>query len=196
LPPPTPENAKLRAARAAQALGRPASAADMTLTDRCISYGVPDLFAAYMSLYRIVQTRDVVAIEMEKIHDVRIVPLDRRPPLPAAHHHYMGDARGRWEGDTLVVESANFHPAGNYMGGLLRFADGNLQLTERFTRVAEDTLRYEFTVNDPTVWSAPWAGAIYWKRAKGEIYEYACHEGNYSVRGMLSAARTDDAATH
>ena len=152
----------------------------MSLQDRCISYGVPDLFAAYMSLYRIVQSPDVVAIEMEKIHDVRIVPLDRRPALPAAHA-YMGDARGRWEGDTLVVETANFHPAGNYMGGLFRQSDANLKLTERFTLVGPDSLRYEFTVNDPTVWTAPWTAAIYWQRAKGEIYGYACHEGNYSL---------------
>ena len=194
LPPITAENAKLRAARGAAAIGRPASAADMSLQDRCISYGVPDLFAAYMSLYRIVQAPDVVAIEMEKIHDVRIVPLDGRPALSAAFRHYMGDARGRWEGDTLVVETANFHPAGNYMGGLFRQSDANLKLTERFTRVGPDTLRYEFTVNDPTVWTASWTAAIYWQRAKGEIYEYACHEGNYSLPGMLSGARADEAA--
>jgi hypothetical protein len=194
LPPITPENARLRAARLVTAGRPPASVSEMTLTDRCISYGVPDLFAAYMSLYRIVQAPDVVAIEMEKIHDVRIIPLDARPALPASFKHYMGDARGRWEGDTLVVETANFHPAGNYMGGLLRQSDGNLRLTERFTRVGPDTMRYEFTVNDPTVWTAPWTAAIYWQRAKGEIYEYACHEGNYSLRGMLSGARADEAA--
>jgi len=195
LPPITPEQAKLRAARAATTpFRRPERAADMSLQDRCISYGVPDLFAAYMSLYRIVQSPDVVAIEMEKIHDVRVIPLDGRPPLAPMFQHYLGDARGRWEGDTLVVETANFHPAGNYMGGLFRQSDANLKLTERFTRVGPDSLRYEFTVNDPTVWSAPWTAAIYWQRAKGEIYEYACHEGNYSLPGMLSGARADEAA--
>ena len=195
LPPITPEQAKLRAARAATTpFRRPERAADMSLQDRCISYGVPDLFAAYMSLYRIVQSPDVVAIEMEKIHDVRVVPLDGRPPLAPMFQHYLGDARGRWEGDTLVVETANFHPAGNYMGGLFRQSDAILKLTERFTRVGPDSLRYEFTVNDPTVWSAPWTAAIYWQRAKGEIYEYACHEGNYSLPGMLSGARADEAA--
>ena len=194
LPPITPENARLRASRATVPVERPASAADLSLQDRCISYGVPDLFAAYMSLYRIVQAPDVVAIEMEKIHDVRVVPLDSRRALPASFTHYMGDARGRWEGDTLVVETANFHPAGNYMGGLFRQSDANLKLTERFTLVGPDTLRYEFTVNDPTVWTAPWTAAIYWQRARAEIYEYACHEGNYSLRGMLSGARADEAA--
>ena len=194
LPPNTPAYTQARAARGAGPLGRPGSAADMTLTDRCISYGVPDLFAAYMSLYRIVQAPGVVAIEMEKIHDVRIVPLDGRPRLSNAHTQYMGDARGHWEGDTLVVDTANFHPAGNYLGGLVRMPDGNLSLTERFTRVANDSMRYEVTVTDPTVWTAPWTAVVYWTRAKGEIYEYACHEGNYSVRGMLSAARADERA--
>jgi hypothetical protein len=192
--PPLTERAQRRRAASFAARPRyPEGPRDLSLQDRCISYGVPDLFAAYMSLYRIVQTPETVAIEMEKIHDVRIIPVDGRPHLSPAHRHYMGDARGRWEGDTLVVETANFHPDGNNMGGLFRFADENLRLTERFTRVADDTLRYEFTVEDPTVWTAPWTAAIYWKRAEAEIYEYACHEGNYSLRGMLSAARADEA---
>ncbi|HEY6507401.1 MAG TPA: hypothetical protein VIY56_05270, partial [Vicinamibacterales bacterium] len=148
-----------------------------------------------MSLYRIVQAPDSVAIEMEKIHDVRVIPLDGRPQLSSVHRHYMGDARGRWDGDTLVVETANFHPAGNYMGGLFRQSDQNLRLTERFTRTGPDTMRYEFTVNDPTVWTSPWTGVLYWRQAKGEIYEYACHEGNYSLPGMLSGARADEAAS-
>jgi hypothetical protein len=192
LPPITADQARRRAARAAVPFGPPRSARDLSLQDRCISYGVPDLFAAYMSLYRIVQTDDTVAIEMEKIHDVRVVPLDGRPTLAGTFKRYMGEPRGRWEGDTLVVETTNFHPDGNYMGGLFRQSDENLHLTERFTRVAEDTLRYEFTVNDPTVWTTPWTAAIYWKKAKGELYEYACHEGNYSARGMLSGARADE----
>ena len=195
LPPYTPEAIKARAARVAGAVRLPASAKDLSLQDRCISYGVPDLFAAYMSLYRIVQAPDTVAIEMEKIHDVRIIPLDGRSHLSTVHRRYLGESRGRWDGDTLVVETTNFHPDGNYMGGLFRQSDQNLHLTERFTRVADDTMRYEFTVNDPTVWTAPWTAAIYWKKAKGEIYEYACHEGNYSLRGMLSGARADENAT-
>src|SRR5688572_5712198 len=198
LPPLTPEAVKMRAARAAAAAAGPrgpASAKDLSLQDRCISYGVPDLFAAYMSLYRIVQTPGTVAIEMEKIHDVRVIPLDGRAHLSTVHRRYMGESRGRWDGDTLVVETRNFHPDGNYMGGLFRQSDQTLHLTERFTRVADDTMRYEFTVNDPTVWTAPWTAAIYWKKAKGEIYEYACHERNYSLRGMLSGARADEGGT-
>jgi hypothetical protein len=194
LPPLTPQAAQSRAARAAAPPPRARSATDLTLTDRCITYGVPDLFAAYMSVYRIIQTPSDVAIQMEKIHDVRVIPLDGRPHVSPAIRQYLGDSRGRWEGDTLVVETTNFHPSGSAMGGYFRYADEHLKLTERFTRVSDDTLRYEFTVDDPTVWTRPWTAAIYWKKANGEIYEYACHEGNYSLRGMLSAVRAEEAA--
>jgi hypothetical protein len=107
---------------------------------------------------------------------------------------YLGDSRGRFEGDTLVVETTNFHASGNSMGGYFRYADENLKLTERFTRVDAETLRYEFTVEDPTVCTRPWTAAIYWKKSDGEIYEYACHEGNVSMRGMLAALRAEEAA--
>jgi hypothetical protein len=167
---------------------------DMFVTDRCISYGIPDLFAAYMSLYRITQTPGSVAIAMEKIHDVRIIPLDGRPHISPRIRHYVGDSRGRWDGDTLVVETTNFHPNGNPMGGLFRFADENLKLTERFTRTSADAMRYEFTVDDPTVWTRPWTAMVPWTQATGSIYEYACHEGNYSIANMLSAARADERA--
>ncbi len=165
---------------------------DMFVTDRCISYGIPDLFAAYMSLYRITQTPGYVAITMEKIHDARIIPLDGRPHISQRIRHYVGDPRGRWEGDTLVVETTNFHPNGNGMGGLFRVADQNLKLTERLTRTGPDTMSYEFTVDDPTVWTRPWTAMVPWTKATGNIYEYACHEGNYSIANMLSAARWDE----
>jgi hypothetical protein len=184
-------------ARAAAAAARPQFARgpeDMFVTDRCISYGIPDLFAAYMSLYRITQTPEYVAIAMEKIHDVRIIPLDGRPHISQKIRHYIGDSRGRWDGDTLIVETTNFHPNGNAMGGLFRFADQNLKLTERFTRTASDALNYEFTVDNPTVWTKPWTATVPWTKATGNIYEYACHEGNYSIANMLSAARADERA--
>jgi hypothetical protein len=187
LPPLTAQAAERRAAQAAAATQRARSAGDFSLTDRCITYGIPDLFAAYMSVYRIFQTPDDVVIQMEKIHDTRVIPLDGSAHVSPAIRHYLGDSRGRFEGATLVVETANFHPAGSAMGGYFRYADEHLRLTERFTRVADDTLRYEFTVDDPTVWTRPWTAAIYWKKSSGEIFEYACHEGNYSLRGMLSA---------
>jgi hypothetical protein len=209
LPAATAAGAKVRAAAVGR-FGRPAaSAQDMTLQDRCIHYGFPDLFAAYMSVYRIVQTPESVAIQMEKIHDARIIPLspstssgspraesrgDGRPHLPSTMRHYLGDSRGRWEGDTLVVETTNFHPNGNPMGGYLTLSDENLRLVERFRRIADDTLEYTFTVDNPTMWTKPWTATIYWQRSRGELHEYACHEGNYSLRGMLSAARADEAA--
>ena len=190
-----PMTAEAIAARAAAALGRPPfirGPEDMYVTDRCISYGVPDLFAAYMSVYRIMQSADYVAITMEKIHDVRIIPLDGRPHVSPKIRHYMGDARGHWEGDTLVVETTNFHPNGNPMGGLFRVSDQNLTLTERFTRTGTGTLAYEFTVDDPTIWTKPWTAMVPWTSANGDIYEYACHEGNYSLANMLSAARAEE----
>jgi hypothetical protein len=193
LPPPTAAGAKTRAAGAGR-FGRPADKVqDMTLQDRCIHYGFPDLFAAYMSVYRIVQSPDVVAIQMEKIHDARIIPLDGRAHASSALRQFLGDSRGRWEGDTLVVETTNFHPKGNPMGGYSVLSDENLHLIERFRRVADDTLEYTFTVDNPTMWTKPWTAVINWKRSRGELHEYACHEGNYSLRGMLSAARAEEA---
>ncbi|HET9363021.1 MAG TPA: hypothetical protein VFO58_24900 [Vicinamibacterales bacterium] len=193
LPPLTPAGAKLRAAAAGRFGRVGASAQDLSLQDRCIHYGFPDLFAAYMSVYRIVQSPEFVAIQMEKIHDARIVPLDGRPHASSALRQFLGDSRGRWEGDTLVVETTNFHPKGNPMGGYSVLSDENLRLIERFRRVADDTLEYTFTVDNPTMWTKPWTAVINWKRSRGELHEYACHEGNYSLRGMLSAARAEEA---
>ena len=192
LPAPTAAGAKARAAGARFGqVGN--SAQDMTLQDRCIHYGFPDLFAAYMAVYRIVQTPQYVAIQLEKIHDTRIIPLDGRAHLPSAMPQYLGDSRGRWDGDTLVVETTNFHPKGNPMGGYFTLSDENLRLVERFRRTADDTLEYTFTVDNPTMWTKPWTAMISWKRSRGELLEYACHEGNYSLRGMLSAARAEEA---
>jgi len=194
LPPTTAEGAKARAASVGRFGAPAASAQDMTLQDRCIHYGFPDLFAAYMSVYRIVQAPDQVAIQMEKIHDARVIPLDGRAHVSSSMHQYLGDSRGRWEGDTLVVETTNFHPNGNPMGGYNTLSDVNLRLVERFRRTAADTIEYTFTVDNPTMWTKPWTAVINWKRSRGELLEYACHEGNYSLRGMLSAARADEAA--
>lgn len=194
LPTTTAAGAKVRAASIGR-FGRPAaSAQDMTLQDRCIHYGFPDLFAGYMSVYRIVQSPEYVAIQMEKIHDARIIPLDGRAHVSSGLRNYLGDSRGRWEGDTLVVETTNFHPNGNPMGGYYTLSDEHLRLVERFRRTADDTLEYTFTVDNPTMWTKPWTAVISWKRSRGELHEYACHEGNYSLRGMLSAARADEAA--
>jgi hypothetical protein len=193
LPPMTAQATAARAAALASRVRFPTKAQDLTITDRCVSYGVPDLFAAYMSVYRIVQTPQYVAIVMEKIHDARIIPLDGRPHVGPAIRNYLGDSRGRWEGDALVVETTNFHPNGNPMGGTLNRASENLKLTERLRRSGPTALEYTFTVDDPTVWTKPWTAVIYWQQAKGEQLEYACHEGNYSLPGMLTGARADEA---
>ncbi len=193
-----PFTAAFTQARAAAAAARPRfirGPEDMFVTDRCISYGVPDLFAAYMSVYRIMQSKDEVVMVMEKIHDTRIIPIDgpsKRPHISSKIRQYLGDSRGHWDGDTLVVDTTNFHPNGNAMGGLFRFADQHLTLTERFTRSGPDSIAYEFTVDDPTVWTRPWSAMVPWTRARGQIYEYACHEGNYSLRNMLSVARYEE----
>jgi hypothetical protein len=192
LPPLTPAGVSRRSA--ARPFGAPAAAAqDMSIQDRCIHYGFPDLFAAYMSVYRIVQTPEYVAIQMEKIHDARVIPLDGRAHVSSALQQYLGDSRGRWEGDTLVVDTRNFHPNGNPMGGYSMLSDEKLHLIERFRRTADDTIEYTFTVDNPTMWTRPWTAMVHWKRSPGELHEYACHEGNYSLRGMLSAARAEEA---
>jgi hypothetical protein len=194
LPPLTPAGARRRAT-AAGAFGRVgASVQEMSLQDRCIHYGFPDLFASYMAVYRIVQSPDTIAIQMEKIHDARIIPLEGRPHVPTSMRQYMGDSRGRWDGDSLVVETTNFHPNGNPMGGYSVLSDEQLRLVERFRRIADDTLEYTFTVDNPTMWTRPWTATINWKRSRGELLEYACHEGNYSLAGMLAGARADEAA--
>jgi hypothetical protein len=183
------------AAAAAQRGRRPESARDFSLPNRCITFGFPDLFAAYMSVYHIVQTPGTVALVMEKIHDTRVIPLGNGPHVGEPIRQYMGDSRGRWDGDTLVVETTNFHPNGNPMGGLFNRSSEHMTLTEWFKRVSDDMLEYTFTVDDPTVWTKPWTAMIPWRRrASGDVLEYACHEGNYSLRGMLSGARAEEAA--
>jgi hypothetical protein len=123
------------------------------------------------------------------IHDVRIIPLDGRPHIPSTIRQWTGDSRGHWEGDTLVVDTGNFSDKTHFRG-----ADRNLHVIERFTRTGPDTIRYRFTVEDPTAFTKPWTGEIAMSPAAGPLYEYACHEGNYSMETMLSAARAQEKA--
>jgi hypothetical protein len=123
------------------------------------------------------------------VHDARIIPLDNRPRLPSNIHQWMGDSRGHWEGNTLVVETANFNDKARFRG-----ADENLRLVERFTRTDAETITYEFTVNDPTAFTAPWTAQIPMRRTEGPIFEYACHEGNYAMTDMLAGARAEEKA--
>jgi len=191
LPPPTPAGAKMRAA-----MRRSGQAADsvqgMSLQDRCIHYGFPDLFAGYMSVYRIVQTPEYVAIQMEKIHDTRIVPLDGRPHLSSAIPQYLGDSRGRWDGDTLVVETKNFTDRPG-VGMNNTGASAALTITERFTRTSDRTIRYSVTIDDPMTWTARFTLQYDLMRDdRYGMYEYACHEGNYALQNILSGARATE----
>ncbi len=172
---------------------------DRGLAERCIvgfSSGPPLLPSGYNNNMQILQTPEFVALALEMVHDVRIVPLDGRPHLPSTTRQWMGDARGYWEGDTLVVETTNFtDKVGSFSTLNQAWGTGEyLQVTERFTRVDEETLLYEFTVEDPTVFSRPFAARYPMIRSPHPLYEYACHEGNYGLHNILSGARAEDRA--
>src|SRR5581483_11330973 len=189
IPPLTPAAQTALAAQAAARRPVPEGPEDRSLSERCITFGVPRVQAAYMSYYEIVQSRDAVAIVMETIHDTRIVPLDGRPHVGPRIRHWLGDSRGHWEGDTLVVETTNFSPRSNFRG-----AHEHLHLVERFTRTSPDVLEYEFTVEDPTTWVRPWTAMIPLRRSAARLLEYACHEGNLGLSGILSGARAEERA--
>jgi hypothetical protein len=160
------------------------------LTERCLLWptaGPPMLPSAYNNNYQIVQAPGYVVIVVEMIHEARMIPLDGRPHLPQNVRKWLGDSRGHWEGNTLVVETTNFNGKSRFRG-----ADENMHLIERFTRVAPDTIMYEFTVDDPTAFTRKWTAQIPMKKTEGPIYEYACHEGNYALTGVLAGARADE----
>jgi hypothetical protein len=185
----TPEGAKRAEVALAQTVGGTVfdSHEDRPLPERCLTFGFPDLLAGYNSYYQIAQTPEWVAIYTERIHDTRLIPLDGRPPLSKNIRFWHGDSRGRWEGDTLVVETTNFSGKMSFRG-----SSDQLRVTERFTRVAPDTLHYQVTVNDPTTWKRPWTLMIPLKHSTEKIYEYACHEGNTGLMGVLTGARAQD----
>jgi hypothetical protein len=188
----TPEAQKAAAARAEIARHPPAGPEDMGLPERCILWptaGPPLLPSGYNNNYQILQTPGYVVILIEMIHDVRIIPLDGRPHLPGNIRQWLGDSRGHWEGDTLVVDTTNFTEKTHYRG-----ADRNLHLVERFTRVDPGTILYQFTVDDPTAFTSSWKGEAPMTKTPGPIYEYACHEGNYSMEGTLKGARAEERA--
>jgi hypothetical protein len=198
IPPTTPEAQKRAAARqeARKRSGRgPADAPeDRSLYDRCISRGLPGSMmpAIYGSSYEIVQGPNLVAIIYEMIHETRVIPLDGRPHVGAGISSYMGDARGRWDGDTLVVETTNIKDEIAYRG-----ANGStLRLVERFKAVGPSHVEWATTVDDPATWTRPWTFAMNLtkKDASQQPFEYACHEGNYGLRNILSGARAEERA--
>ena len=148
--------------------------------------GPPMLSGPYNNYVQILQFPDYVVILNEMIHDARVVPLDGRPHLPAAIRRWQGDSRGRYEGNTLVIDTTSFTGQTNFRG-----ADEQLHLVERFTRSGEATLLYEFTAENPTAFMRPWTVALPMSRTADRIFEYACHEGNYALEGILRGARAE-----
>jgi hypothetical protein len=173
---------------------------DLGLQDQCLAFvtaGPPLLPYSYNSNYQIVVTRDAVLVHAEMIHDARIIHLDGRPHPPAAVRQWMGHSIGRWVGDTLVVDTTNFRDGSGYYGdagGNFGF-DENLRLVERFSLFDADTLLYQFEVDDPTAFTRPWKGELTMSRSTDNIYEFACHEGNYSLENMLRGYRAAERKT-
>jgi hypothetical protein len=192
--PPLSAAGKRRTAERADArkrMGGPNDAAqNQSLSVRCINMdrnGPPMLAGAYNNTYQIMQTAGNVMILVEMLHHARIIPLDKRPPLPEAVRLLTGSSIGRWDGQTLVIETTNFTDKTAFQG-----SSENMRLTERFTRVAEDTIRYQFTVEDPDTWTRPWSAEVLWKKTVGPIFEHACHEGNYGLANILAGARAEE----
>ena len=188
----TPEGRKRAAERAEagrRSGGRWDAAQNNELDDRCIimNAGPPVLPGGYNNTYQIVQGPGYVAVVVEMIHDVRLIPLDGRPHSSSRVRQWMGESRGRWEGDTLVVETSNFTDKTAFRG-----SGRDLRIVERFTRVGEDTIRYSFTAEDPSTWARPWSAEVPMKKTLGPIVEFACHEGNCSIVNALSGARADE----
>ena len=192
LPPLTAEGEKRAADRAegAKLVGRWDSAQSNELDDRCMIFvgaGPPMLPAGYNSNYQIVQAPGYVMILFEQNHDVRVIPLDGRPHIPRNMRQWIGDSRGRWDGNTLVVETTNFNGKNP-----LRGSSENLRVVERFTRLDADTIDYKFTVEDESTWTRPWTAALPLKKTVGPLFEHACHEGNYGLYNTLVGARLEE----
>ena len=193
LPPMSAEGRKRAAERAAarKQMGGPYDAAqNLPLGTRCIvmdRMGPPMLYGNYNNNYQILQIPGSVIILAEMLHDVRVIPLDGRSQLPENVRQWTGSGRGHWEGDTLVVETANFNRKNPFRG-----SSENMRLTERFTRVDANTIRYQFTVDDPATWTKPWSAELPMKTTIGPLFEHACHEGNYGLTNILAGARAEE----
>ena len=195
LPTLMPAEAARRAAYSAARGLDPAGPEDRSLYERCISRGMPGSMMPgfYNHNYQILQIPGYVVVLVEMIHDARIIPLDGRPHADRRIRQWLGDSRGHWDGDTLVVETSNFIPVSGR--ALTVFgANETTRLVERFTRVDEDTIDYEYTVTDPTEYSRSWTASIPMTRLDGDLYEYACHEGNYGLENILAGARAAEQA--
>ena len=193
LPEMTPEGKRLAEARAKEGMedqlgrGKADSWEDRPLGERCImgfNAGPPIMPSAYNNNLQIFQQPGTVVILTEMVHDVRIIPLKGQPHLPSSVRQWKGDSRGRWEGSTLVIDTTNFNRETSLPG-----STRSMHLIERLTRVDDNTLLYEFTVNDPETWTRPWTAQVPMRKSGERVYEYACHEGNHAMVGMLAGAR-------
>lgn len=192
IPPVTEEGKKRAAEKAAAAPPRTAqydTVKNIVIGSRCIYQGAgpPMLPPGYNPGYEIVQGAGYVMILIEAGHEVRLIPTDGRPHAPASYTSWLGDSRGHWEGNTLVVDTTNFNGRVAFQG-----SSEHLKVTERFTRTSADTIKYEFTVNDPSTWETAWGGELPFTKMDGPIFEHACHEGNYGIRNTLAGVRVQE----
>jgi hypothetical protein len=191
IPPMTQEARDRNAARVAKNKGHEFdSAENRPLAERCISWGIegpPMMPVSYNGNLQILEAGNSVAILQEMIHDLRMVPTDGSAHLPENMRQLMGDSRGHWEGDTLVVDTTNFTDKTAFRG-----SSQNLHVVERFRRLDADTLLYQFTLDDPSTWTRPWSGELLMTKVDGPIFEYACHEGNYGMANNLSGSRAEE----
>ena len=189
LPAMTPEGQKRRELMMA-AMRRPATGPeDRGLSERCLTYGSPQLTAGYQSYYQLVQTPKSVMFMTEMIHDVRSIPIDGGAHPGSTVHQWLGDSRGHWEGDTLVIDTTNYKPQ-----AFMSISSAKLHVIERLSRSGPETLKYEITIDDPGTWTKPFSLMIPLQRSADPIYEYACHEGNEGLAGILAGARAEEAA--
>jgi len=192
LPPVTSEGQKRAADRAAERKKQGAQydqVQNIPIGSRCVYQNAapPMLPPGYNPAYEIIQGKDAVTIVIEMLHEVRVIPLDGKPHAPQGYKSWLGDSRGHWEGDTLVVETTNFNDKTAFRG-----ASENMKVIERFTRISDDAIRYEFTVHDPSTWEIPWKGEMPFVKINGPVFEHACHEGNYGVANTLKAVRLEE----
>jgi hypothetical protein len=187
VPPLTPAGQK-RLAESNAVRARPATGPeDRNTWERCLTRGLPMLPSSYNNNFQVVQIPGYVVMFIEMVHDARVIPLDGRPHLAPHIRSWLGDARGRWEGDTLVVDTTNFNGKAIFRG-----SGEGLHLIERFTPVGPDTLHYEFRVEDPSTFTRPWSAMLPLAKLEGPLFEYACHEGNYALVDILAGARADE----
>jgi len=171
------------------------SAKTRGLSERCLIWGQegpPILPLGYNSTYQFMQTEDYVILQLEMIHDVRIIPLDGGDPAENSLPQWLGNSRAHWEGDTLVVETTSYSGRTDANGMRGVSLDSNTFVEERFTRISESEIDYQFTITDPTVWKQSWSGTYPFKKIDGPMFEYACHEGNYGIENILSGKRIEE----